>query len=308
MSPIQVTVLGGTGFLGSVIVQTMRSMGWQVRIGARRPGAADHLGGARSIARARCDVRDEASLRRAFEGSRAVVNAVGLYLETGDETFEAVHAEGAAHVARSAARAGIECLVHISGIGAQRASASSYVRARAEGEHRVREAFPDAIIVRPSVLFGRGDAFVGAIDAASKWSPVFPLFGRGSTRMQPVHVAEVAAAVAALVENPVGRPREFELGGKRVLTYRQIVEAVLACRGRRRLLLPVPFALWMLQAKLLARLPSPPLTEHQVILMRSDNVASADVAGLAELGIDAGDLMHLLPAVLGSSGGTLPRA
>lgn len=300
MSSMQATVLGGTGFLGTKVVQALISKGWRVRVGARRAERGRVAADAGQVFRVSCDVTDESSLARAFEGSAAVVNAVGLYVESGGETFTSVHVEGAARVARSAARAGIERLVHVSGIGASRVSPSSYVRARAEGEDALGTAFPAAIVVRPSVLFGRGDGFLGAIDAITRCSPVFPLFGRGETRMQPVYVADVAAAIATLVHRTDPHPRIFELGGKRVLTYRSIVEAVLRYRGRRRLLLPVPFAVWMLQAKLLAAWPGAPASEHQVILMRSDNVASDAVAGLAELGIVPADLEALLPTVLGA--------
>lgn len=297
---MQATVLGGTGFLGSKVVEALLSRGWRVRVGARRADRGRFSADAARVTRVSCDVTDEASLTRALEGSAAVVNAVGLYVESGGESFASVHVEGAARVARSAARAGIERLVHVSGIGASSNSPSSYVRARAEGEEALGEAFPAAIVVRPSVLFGRGDGFLGAIDAITRRSPVFPLFGRGETRMQPVYVDDVAAAIAALVHGPEVHPRIFELGGKRVLTYKAIVEAVLRFRGRRRLLLPVPFGVWMLQAKLLAAWPGAPASEHQVVLMRSDNVAGDGVPGLAELGIAAADLEALLPTVLGA--------
>ena len=298
MSPLQATVLGGTGYLGSMIVGALVSKGWRVRVGARN--AERNAGELAAVSGVHCDVRDEASLERAFEGSAAVVNAVGLYRERPGESFDAVHVAGAAHAARAAARCGVRRLVHVSGIGASRASPSSYVRARAEGEDAVRDVLPSAVVVRPSVLFGPGDAFLGAIDAVSRHSPVFPLFGRGETRMQPVYVGDVAAAVAALVDDPGAPPTTFELGGKRVLTYREIVGAVLAWRRRRRVLLPVPFGVWMLQAKLTAWLPSPPLDVHQVILMLSDNVVGDGVAGLAQLGIAAGDLESLLPVALGA--------
>ena len=304
MSPTQATVLGGTGFLGSTIVQALLSRGWRVRIGARHPERARIAADTGPVTGMRCDVRDEASLVRAMQGSAAVVNAVGLYRESGGERFDSVHVQGAARAAHSAARAGIERFVHVSGIGASRASASSYVRARAEGECAVREVFPTAMVVRPSVLFGPGDGFLGAIDALSKRSPVFPLFGRGDTRMQPVYVGDVAAAVASLLDDPAVHPCIVELGGKRVLTYRRIVEAVLGFRGRRRLLLPVPFGVWMLQAKLLAPLQNAPPSEHQVILMRSDNVVGDGMAGLADLGIAPGDLEALLPTALGAGAAT----
>jgi NADH dehydrogenase len=250
------------------------------------------------------DVRDGASVEAALEGSRAVVNAVGLYVEKGAETFESVHVRGAGNVARLAARAGVERLAHVSGIGASSASSSSYVRARADGERIVIKSYPDATIVRPSVLFGPGDSFLTAIDGISRLSPVFPLFGSGDTRMQPVFVGDVAEAVARILEDSVTSARIGELGGPRVYTYREIVEAVLRYRGRRRVLLPVAFGLWALQAKLLALMPNPPLTEDQVILMGDDNVVGNGVTTLEDLGIMPRDLEALLPLCFGQEPGT----
>jgi len=298
-----VTVFGGSGFLGSAIVRTLVTLGAHVRIGVRRPSRARPVDDADSVTALQADVRDEASVAAALEGSRAVVNAAGLYVEKGADTFQSVHVRGAANVARLAARAGVERLAHISGIGTSSASLSSYVRARADGEHAVREAFHDATIVRPSVLFGPGDAFLSTVDAITQSSPVFPLFGNGDTRMQPVFVDDVAEAVARMLVDPATRAEVSELGGPRVFTYREIIEALLAYRGRRRVLLPVPFAMWTLQAKLLALLPNPPLTEDQVMLMRDANVVGDGVIIFEHLGIVPGDLVALLPLCLGAKPG-----
>lgn len=293
-----VTVFGGTGFLGSAIVRTLLARGRDVRVAVRRPERMRGVPGTQAPVAVRADIRDEASLAAALDASSAVVNAVGLYVQRGADTFESVHVHGAENVARLAARTGAERLVHLSGIGADAGSPSAYVRARAHGERVVRERFPDATMVRPSVLFGPGDAFLTSIDALSRWSPVFPLFGRGETRMQPVYVGDVAEAVARILDDSKTRGRVSELGGQRVLTYREIIEAVLAYRGRRRALLPVPFGVWMLQAKLLSVLPNPPLSADQVILMRDDNVVAKGAVTLADLGIPPGDLEELLPLCL----------
>lgn len=292
-----ITVFGGTGFLGSAIIRTLLRRGTRVRVATRRPERMQSADHPESVIAVQADVRDEASVEAALEGSRAVVNAVGLYVEKGADTFESVHVRGAANVARLAARAGVKRLAHISGIGASTASSSSYVRARADGERLVNESFRDATIVRPSVLFGPGDSFLSTIDGISRLSPVFPLFGSGDTRMQPVFVDDVAEAVARILEDSA--TRVSELGGPRVYTYREIIEAVLDYRSRRRVLLPIPLRLWTLQAKLLALLPNPPLTEDQVVLMRDDNVVGEGVVTFDDLGIAPRDLEALLPLCFG---------
>jgi NADH dehydrogenase len=299
-----ITVFGGTGFLGSAIVRTLLRQGSSVRVATRHPEREQTSDHPESVMAVQADVRDEASVEAALEGSRAVVNAVGLYVEKGADTFESVHVHGAGNVARLAARVGVERLVHVSGIGASTPSSSSYVRARAGGERIVNESYPDATIVRPSVLFGPGDSFLSAIDGISRLSPVFPLFGSGDTRMQPVFVEDVAEAVARILEDSATRARISELGGPRVYSYREIIEAVLHYRGRRRVLLPIPFGIWTLQARLLALMPDPPLTEDQVVLMRDDNVVGKGVATLDDLGIMPGNLETLLPLCFGQEPGT----
>lgn len=300
-----ITVFGATGFLGAAIVRALLRRGFPVRIATRH---GDARAFADTVTAVRADIRDAASVEAALAGARGAVNAVGLYVEKGADTFRSVHVEGAATLARIAARTGVERLVHVSGIGADIGSASSYVRARGEGERAVQEAFAAASVIRPSVLFGPEDHFLATIDAIGRVSPVFPLFGRGDTRMQPVFVDDVGEAVARIASDPVVRPGVWELGGPRVLTYRRIIQAVLRYRGRRRMLLPVPFAVWMLQARLFSLLPSPPLTADQVILMGDDNVVGEDVMTFADLGIAPRDLEALLPLCVGGAADPERRA
>lgn len=300
MSELTVTVFGATGFLGGAIVARLVDAGMTVRGAARHPERLPSPGSETRVTLAPADLRDAASVTAAVEGANAVVNAVGLYVENGAETFDAIHVQGAATVARLAAAAGVKKLIHVSGIGADPASASKYVRARANGERLVRESFAAATILRPSVLFGPGDAFLNTIDAITRAAPVFPLFGRGQTRLQPVYVADVADAVFRCIVGEVATGRICELGGPGIYTYRQVVKRVLAFRRRRRLLLPVPFALWTAQAKVLSLLPSPPLTEDQVILMRDDNLVGEGAVTLPELGASVHDLEAMLPQCLAS--------
>jgi uncharacterized protein YbjT (DUF2867 family) len=291
-----VTIFGGTGFLGSAIARAV-SAGFDLRIATRHePRQAPGEAGAGS-SHVTADVTDESSVKRAVAGAFAVVNAVSLYVEKGGATFEAVHVAGAARVARCAREAGAEVLVHISGLGTDPASPSAFVRARARGEQAVREAFEAGIVARPSVMFGRDDSFLTTIEQVTRL-PVVPLFGRGETRLQPAYVEDVAAAVAKVIADPAVRPRELELGGAQILTYRQVLEAVMAHLGRRRLLMPVPFAFWKASAAVLGVLPSPPLTRDQVVLMERDNVVTGRAATFSDLGVRAAGLTSMLAECL----------
>jgi len=291
-----VTVFGGSGFLGRFIVEHLHTAGARVRVAVRHSTeGAPPQGGDIEVVYA--DVRDGGTVAQAVRDSDAVVNAVGLYVPQGKATFEAVHVDGAQEVARAAREAGILRLVHISGIGADVNSESSYVRSRALGELAVREAYPEATILRPSVLFGRGDALFRSLAAITPISPVFPLFGDGSTRLQPVFVGDVAEAVVKAVGFPSTRGKVYELGGPRVYRYRELVELVLVHLNRRRALVPVPFFLWEIQAALLGLLPNPPLTRDQVILMRRDNIVSDTALTFADLGITPRTVEAELPSI-----------
>lgn len=293
-----VTVFGGTGFLGREIVRAVRAAGSPVRIATRhRPADDVSCAATGRVSHVVADVADERSVAAAVDGAFAVVNAVSLYAETKQATFEAVHVEGAARVARCAAAAGAAVLVHLSGIGTDAASPSRYVRARAHGEDAVRQDFDGAVILRPSVLFGRDDTFLGAIAAVTAL-PVVPLFGSGAVRLQPVYVGDVAAAAAKVAASPGESAPLYELGGADVLSYRQLVEIVMRRLGRRRLLLPLAFWMWRSSARLLSVLPASPLTIDQVILMQDDNVVTGNEAGFAELGIEPVGIVSMLDACL----------
>ncbi|GGX93467.1 3-beta-hydroxy-Delta(5)-steroid dehydrogenase [Litchfieldella qijiaojingensis] len=298
MASQTVTVFGGTGFLGSAIVRELANAGKRVRVATRHPQLPANVVSSDAIELVTADIRDDDSIANALDGTTGAVNAVGLYTEPShSETFDIVHAQGAARVARQARKAGLQYLVHISGIGADANSASSYIRARAHGEQGVREAFPSAVILRPSVLFGPHDAFLGALVMLSRF-PVVPLFGRGDTRLQPVHVDDVARAVSRILDGVAPDVRLLELGGAGSYRYREIVEMVLKRLGCRRPLISIPFPAWLALARLVAWLPSPPLTHNQVMLMREDKVVGPNVGSFADLGIAPRSLEEMLPACL----------
>ncbi len=295
MATERVTVFGGTGFLGHAIVRQLVEAHSRVRIAIRHP-VAEY---ATDVEQVQADVRDEAAVAAAIAGAQAVVNVVALYLERGKETFDAVHVQGALHVARQAKRHGLERLVHVSGIGVDPTSTSPYIRARAQGELRVKKAFDGATIIRPSVLFGPQDGFLNALDRVSRLLPVVPLFGSGQTRLQPVYVEDVAAGVAACLRDAASVGKVYELGGAEVHTYREILQQVLRHRSRRRAVLPVPFVIWDILATGLSVLPVPPITRDQVALMRQENIVHEGAPSFKELGMTPRSVNELLPFCLG---------
>lgn len=288
MAYSRVTVFGGSGFLGRQIVKRLADDGADVRVAVRHPERASFLtkpGKAGQITTVRTDVWDEATVGPAVDGSDAVVNTVGHYVERGRATFEAIHGQGARHVARASAMAGVRRLVHISGLGTDPKSDSPYARARGIGEQLVTEAFPVATILRPGVIFGHEGGFLNRLAALARVLPVMPLFGAGETKLQPVFVGDVAEAVAEALATPATMGRLYELGGPRVYTYKELVQLVLARIERKRLLMPVPYFAWEVLAAFMAPLPSRPISRNQVELMQRDNVVRADALTLADLGI-----------------------
>ncbi|MDR3497346.1 MAG: complex I NDUFA9 subunit family protein [Ancalomicrobiaceae bacterium] len=277
------TVFGGSGFLGRYVVRALVQRGWRVRAAVRRPDLAGPLqpyGAVGQIQPVQANLRPEFrwSVERAVEGADAVVNLVGILSEWGKQKFDTVQAEGAGIVAEAAKAAGIPHLAHVSALAADADSVSHYARSKAAGEAAVKAGFPDAVIFRPSVLFGTDDTFLNRFATLATLSPVLPLIGGGKTRFQPVYVADVAEAIADAIEGKAKSGASYELGGPRVMSLRQIFEFILAETGRKRLLLPVPFALARLKASVLQLLPNPLLTVDQVRLMTSDSIVSAEAA------------------------------
>jgi uncharacterized protein YbjT (DUF2867 family) len=287
MSVRVVTVFGGTGFLGRRIVRHLREQGLSVRIASRHPDRSRELFGSDDpqCQSVEADIHHQQAVADAVAGAFGVVNAVSLYVERARETFHAVHVEAAQRVAAEAQRAGVERLVHLSGMGAAPASASLYIRKRGEGELAVRAALVDAIIVRPAVMFGPDDAFLTTVLALLRRLPIYPMFGHGRTRLQPADVEDVAEAVARGLLRTDMRAITFECGGPRVYSYEQLLRIVARDAGIRPVLMPFPFAGWHALAWIAEMLPSSPLTRNQVELMQIDTVASPDMPGFRELGI-----------------------
>jgi len=297
-------VFGGSGFIGRHLVQRLAAEGWRVRVAVRDPEGASFLkplGDVGQIVPVFADITKDASVTAAVQGAELVVNLVGILFERSRQRFDAVQAEGAAAVAR-AANAVSARLVHVSAVGADENSPSHYARSKAQGERLVLAAQPEAVIMRPSIVFGPEDDFFNRFAALARISPVLPLPGGGHTRFQPVFAGDVAEAIAKAVDGEAKSGTIYELGGPDVRTFKELMEFTLATAERRCLLVPVPFALLKLQAAFLQFLPKPPITPDQVELLKSDNVVSAAAheqgRTLEALGIIPNSIASIVPDYL----------
>jgi NADH dehydrogenase len=299
-----VTVFGGSGFVGTQVVKFLAKAGWRVRVAVRNPNLAYRmrlLGDVGQVDIVQANLRDPDSLRRALADATAAVNLVGILYETGRQGFQAVHVAGARNVAEAAKAQGVSRMVQMSALGADAGSASKYARSKAEGEAAVRAVFPDAAIVRPSIVFGQGDGFFNRFAAMAQISPVLPLIGGGHTRFQPVFVGDVGRAVAKIVTDPTSAGQTFELGGPATHSFRELMEMMLAQTEQRRGLVPVPWPVASMLGSagdLVAGLIPPPITSDQVALLKTDNVVSGQSPGLADLGIAPTSLEAVLPSYL----------
>jgi NADH dehydrogenase len=300
-----VTVFGGTGFLGRHVVRALLKRGWRVRAAVRRPDLAGHLqplGMVGWVQPMQANLRYRWSVDRAVDGADAVVNLVAILSESSRQTFEAVQNFGARAVAEAARGAGLGSIVHVSAIGADPESPSAYARAKAGGEAAVMETLPDSVIFRPSLLFGPEDRFFNRFAGMARVLPALPLFGGGHTRFQPVFAGDVAQAIADAVDGKARPGTTYELGGPEVKTYRECMETVLAVTERKRLLVPVPWALAQVGASVLQVLPKPLLTVDQVKQLKIDNVvsdaAAAEGRTFAAFGIAPDSLAAVLPSYL----------
>lgn len=306
-SPKLVTIFGGSGFVGRYIARRMAKEGWRVRVAVRRPNEAIFVrpyGVVGQVEPVLANIRDDASVRKAITGADAVVNCVGIMQESGRQTFDLVQEEGAGRVARIAAEEGVGQLVHISALGADAASKSRYARSKAAGEAAVLAAFPEALILRPSILFGDEDSFFNRFATMARLSPVIPLVG-ADTRFQPVYVDDVAkAAVKGVLRQ--AEPGIYELGGPEVETFDELITRMLKVIRRSRFKAPIPFWLARIKARSLdlaqkltgGLFTNTILTEDQVALLKTDNVVSEGARGFADLGISPTPMASVLEKYL----------
>lgn len=295
------TVFGGSGFLGRHLIHRLAKTGAVIRVATRHPDACGFLktaGAVGQIVPLPVDIRDPRAVAAAVQDADTVVNLVGVLYESRPGQFHALHVEGARHIAKAARAAGAERLLHVSALGADPASRSAYARTKALGEQAVLAEFPDATILRPSVVFGPEDGFFNRFAAMTLYSPVLPLIGGGTTRFQPVYVGDVAEAMMAALKTPATKGRIYELAGPRVYTFRQLMELLLAEIGRRRLLVPIPWRLAEILGRVLQLLPKPPLTRDQVEQLKTDNVPGPGAPGLSDLGITPTAVELILPTYM----------
>lgn len=293
-----VTVFGGSGFVGRSLVQKLAEGDCIVRVAVRDPEAAMFLkvlGDPGQIVPIRGDITDRASVEAAVRDADAVINLVGILYERGRRTFKAIHVDGARTVAEAAKGAGAGRFVQMSAIGADADSPAAYARTKAAGEAAVKDAFAGASIVRPSVVFGPEDDFFNRFARMAQILPVLPVF---DTSFQPVYVGDVAEAIAKILADPETRGKTYQLGGPRVISFREVMELVRTHTGRQRILMPMPLWVARIQALFLGLLPVPPLTRDQVKLLEVPNVVPAGALTFRELGIEPTGVEAILPAYL----------
>ncbi|QYX57209.1 complex I NDUFA9 subunit family protein [Roseovarius sp. SCSIO 43702] len=301
-----VTVYGGSGFVGRYIVRRLARDGWRVRVAVRRPNEAMHVttyGVVGQVAPVFCNIRNDDSVRAAAQGVDAVINCVGTFDAGGKNNFEAVQDKGAERVARIAAEEGVTHLVQISAIGADADSDSGYARTKAQGEEAVIEHFPNAVILRPSVIFGAEDQFFNRFAGMTRMSPVLPLVG-AETKFQPVYVDDVAAAAVAGVTGEAA-PGIYELGGPETATFRELMKRMLETIHRRRMIVNIPFfvaapmaaLMWVANFLTFGLVPMP-ITRDQVKNLRRDNVVAEGARTFADLGIQPRSMEAILPDYL----------
>ncbi|OUS05755.1 complex I NDUFA9 subunit family protein [Rhodobacterales bacterium 52_120_T64] len=301
-----VTIFGGSGFVGRYIAHRMARAGWRVRVAVRRPNEAMYVkpyGDVGQVEPILCNIRDEASTRRAIAGADAVVNCVGILQETKFQSFEDVHVDAADLIARLSAEADVSKLIHISALGADADSDSVYSETKAEGDALVLQAMPHAVILRPSVMFGTEDRFFNRMAEFSRLSPVMPVFG-ADTKFQPVYVNDIAVAVETAITDDIAGGI-YELGGPEVASLHDLTKGAMEVAGRRRILLDVPFwsarmTAWSFEMieKMTGGLVPAMLTRDQIKMLRVDNVVSEGANGFAELGIEPTAMESVLDGYL----------
>lgn len=313
-----VTVFGGSGFIGRHLVKRLAASGATVRVAVRDPIRASFLkpmGDVGQVTPVHVDIHNDASVTAAVEGADKVVNLIGILYESGRQTFQSVHNEAARRIAAAAAAAdaGASAFVHMSALGASKTSQSMYAWTKAAGEDAVKEVFPYATVVRPSVVFGVQDNFFNQFASMARMSPVLPVFGcpfpgirngkpdfygDGGTKFQPVYVGDVADAIMSCLNGKAKAGQVYELAGPNVYSFKALMELVLEATDRKALLMPVPFAIASMMGGILGLLPVPPLTSDQVTLLKTDNVLSGTNPTLADLGVTPTAAEIILPTYL----------
>ncbi len=322
MSHRVVTVFGGSGFLGRYLISQLAAEGYTVRAVVRDVQAAQFLkpiGAIGQVIPWPGNIIDPGSVAHALDGASMAINLVGILSPWGRQTFQAVHVDGAANIAKACAKQGVKRLIQVSALGADLASDSLYARTKAAGEAAVLEAYPEATIIRPSVIFGPEDGFFNKFAALSRITPVLPIigvpvipevslggrygieinvYGDGGAKMQPVYVADVTRAMVNALKDNASRGKIYELGGPEVYSFKALMDLLAAVTGKKRFAMPVCYPVASIMGFFLEKLPYPMLTRDQVALLRCDNVISGDLPGLNDLGVQAQPAEAILPTYL----------
>ncbi len=295
------TIFGGSGFIGRYVINNVARLGYTIRVPMRDPAQGGFLRTSGVVGQVNplpLSLHDQPLIVKAIAGSSLVINLLGELAPARRNGFEFLHAEVPGRIARAAAEAGAQRLIHVSAIGADANSPSAYARSKAHGETQVREAFPGATILRPSIVFGPEDQFFNRFARMAELLPALPLIGGGTTRFQPVYVADVADAVSQCLQSADTIGQTYELGGPEIHTFRQLMEIMLKQIGRKRRLVTLPFGLANIQAGFMQHLPGKPLTPDQVTLLKRDNVVSPGAKTLSDLGISPASLDIVLPTYM----------
>lgn len=294
------TVFGGTGFVGTQVVRELAARGILVKVATRVPERAYFLkpcGSVGQVVPFSCDYNDPISIAKAIEGSDIVVNCIGILFEKGHQSFQKAHVDIPERIARCCAEAGVKSFVHISALACDLGT-SKYAQSKLAGEQAVMGNFPEAAILRPSIIFGEDDDFFNRFACLSKILPVLPLIGGGETKFQPVYVGDVADAVMVAIDNAGARGKIYELGGPGVYTFKALYEKMFEYTKRPVALVSLPFGLAKVQAFFMGVLPKPPLTRDQVESLKTDNVVSDEALTLEDLGISPTGMDVILPTYL----------
>lgn len=296
-----VTVFGGSGFLGRYVVKLLCEKDYRVKIVSSNPEYCSFLKPAGKVGQLSCiygDICNTATIDNALQHTDIVINLVGIMHPHGQRTFSNVHAKGPEFIAKAAAHYNISRLIHVSALGVDKPTGSLYARSKLNGEKAILNAYPTATILRPSIIFGTEDKFFNRFADMAHFSPILPLIGGGHSKMQPVYVMDVANAILACINNRSTEGKIYELGGPNIYSFKELIQFILTSIGKKRLLLPLPFALASIVGFLMENLPNPSLTRDQVKLLKTDNVVGKDMLGFKNLGIIPQPLEAIIPHYL----------
>ncbi|WP_417788641.1 complex I NDUFA9 subunit family protein [Terasakiella pusilla] len=315
------TVFGGSGFLGRHIVKRLAEKGYTVRVAVRDVESAmcvKPYGDPGQIILQACNIRKYDMVERSVQGADVVFNLVGLLSPWGKQSFGKVHVDGAANIAKACTKAGVANLIHLSAIGADVNAEAEYARTKGVGEAEVLKAYPNATILRPSVVFGPEDGFFNLFAGLMRFTPALPvigaplfpevkfekgeldinLYGDGGAKLQPVYVGDVAQAAVNAIDNDAAKGKIFELGGPEVMTFMGVMKRILKQTERKRFLVPVAIPFAKILGGIIGFLPNPILTRDQVTMLETDNVVSDGALTLKDLGVEPTLADVILPTYL----------